>query len=292
MPVVKFYLRVIAGCYLCLISYQLKAQTNNAVPRNIKSADSLYLLKLYKNASTFYFKAFKTTSNQTTLNLFNAARACSRAHYRDSAYRFLYIIISRGDAKFYDNILYEPDFMKLHRDKRWAQLISEIETQSQMFKTPVAAELIAMRKHRIIMELKQSDILKQYNDNSTLVKAYRDSTTKLDSIDALKLKSIINTYGWPGPKNIGDDGLSALIYLFQKTNFSIQKRYFPLINEAFKRGEIDAGNYAIIADKISLFDTGKQIYGTQSSYHNNLITIEGKDSVNKRRAFIGLSPLP
>ena len=121
---------------------------------------------------------------------------------------------------------------------------------------------------------------------------FRDSVANVDTINFYKWRSIINTYSWPTLKALGNAGMSALIYLYQHTNILSQKIYFPLLTEAFKRGDVKGPDYAGIADKIALFDTGRQIYGTQVKQNtSDLLPVANKDSLNIRRNVVGLEPI-
>ncbi|MFI5139626.1 MAG: DUF6624 domain-containing protein [Sphingobacteriales bacterium] len=185
----------------------------------------------------------------------------------------------------------------MHADYRWTLLITTIDKQQNNANTIriVGDELIALRMNRIAQEEKKLNLIKQYGMNSKKAVVFKDSVNKIDSVNCYKWKSIINTYGWLGYNAIGDEGVQSEIYLYQKANIAFRKRHFPIIAEAFKSGDLDAYNYAVIADRISLYDTGQQIYGTQFRQINlsstYLFPVENKDSVNRRRQLIGLEPI-
>src|SRR5471030_1350224 len=200
-----------------------------------KTADSLYRSGSFKKSAETYFNLFKQDkSHKTAFNLFNAARACARAHLADSAFKFLSVIVSRNDRDFFDAITTDPDFKKLHRDKRWDALLSAIRHSHTAFNAPVAAELVAMRQQRLDMEEKKRTVILQYGMRSMAFKRYRDTIAGQDSLNSLKLKSIIHTYGWLGPTQIGDDDVRALVYLFQKLKLADQKKYYPLMVTSFR----------------------------------------------------------
>jgi hypothetical protein len=270
---------------LCLLCHIAAAQSTAPT---IKRADSLYHFKQFKKASKKYSEAFaRDSAARTGASLFNAAKACAQGGYPDSAFKYLRLIIERKDHDFFTSILYEPAFLKLHYDKRWDTLTAMIDRQRKAFKTAVARELIQMHHDRQAAERKKYLVAYQHGKNSTVYQMLSDSVRDLDTVNYQKLKSIINTYGWLDANAIGGDGVRSFLYLFAKLGLPIQKRYFPLIATAFKTGGIDAQNFALIADRIALYDTGHQIYGTQSIPN----TIVNKDSVNMRRVEIGLKGL-
>jgi len=295
-----FYLKKITlFCWLCIIGYAANGQGNKSRIAGIKAADSLYKLKLFKQSSNLYFVCFKQNAlSKTNSNLFNAAKACANAHYADSAYNFLFTIVKQHGSDFFDQIIDDPDFKKLHPAKRWELLLSMIYKQQSNVNTNkiVGDEFIALRKNRLVLEAIKSLMIKEYGSNSKKVRRFKDSVNIIDSINCYKWKSIINTYGWLGLGAIGEEGVESEIYLYQNANITFRKRNFPVIAEAFKSGDIDACDYAVIADRISLYDTGQQIYGTQvrqpKSSSTDLFPVENKDSLNIRRQLIGLKPIP
>jgi len=294
-----FYLKKITllGC-LCIICSAINGQENKSAAASVKAADSLYNLKLFKQSSNLYFICFKQNAlSKTNTNLFNAAKACAKARYADSAYNFLFTIVKQRGYDFYNQIVNEPDFKKLHTGKRWMQLLAAIDKQRNSANTNqiVGDEFIALRKNRLALEAIKSIMTKQYGGSSKKVKRFKDSVNVIDSVNCYKWKSIINTYGWLGYNAIGSDGVQAEIYLYQNANFAFQKLHFPVIAEAFKNGDLDAYDYAVIADRISIYDTGQQIYGTQVRQtqfsSTDLFPVENKDSLNIRRTLIGLKPI-
>ena len=278
-------IKLLALLFLCLLYQTTTAQTPSAA---IKSAEAFYHARQYKKAAKQYFDTFAAdTATQTSANLLNAAKASALGSYPDSAFKYLNNILNRRDQQLYTTILYEPAFLKLHYDKRWDALTAIIDRQRRAFKSAVARELIEMQHDRQAAERKKYLVAYQLGRNSKVYELLRDSVRDLDTINYQKLKSIINTYGWLDANAIGGDGVHSFLYLFQKLSLPIQKRYFPIIATAFKTGGIDAQNFALIADRIALYDTGHQIYGTQPIPN----TILNKDSVNMRRVEIGLKGL-
>jgi len=284
-PLSMHQIKLVALLSLCLLYQTTIAQT---ISPQIKSAEAFYHARQCKKAAKQYFDAFAAdTAAQTSANLLNAAKACAQGRYPDSAFKYLNTIVNRRDPQLYTTILYEPAFLELHFNKRWDALTAIINRQRRAYKSAVSRELIQMHQERQAAERKKYLVAYQLGRNSKVYDLLRDSVRDLDSTNYQKLKSIINTYGWLDANAIGGDGVRSFLYLFAKLSLPIQKRYFPLTAAAFKTGGIDAQNFALIADRIALFDTGHQIYGTQSIPN----TIVNKDSVNIRRMEIRLKGL-
>jgi hypothetical protein len=266
---------------LCSICFAVNGQANKPGTAG-KAADSLYNLKLFKQASKCYFICFKQNAlSKTNSNLFNAAKACAQTRYIDSAFNFLFAIVKQHGHNFFGQIIGEPVFKKLHPGKRWALLMAMIDEQQNNANTNkiVGDEFIALRMNRIALQERKSNLERQYGLSLKKVRRLSDSINMIDSVNCYKWKSIINTYGWLGYNAIGAAGVEG-----------------ELCIEAFKSGDLNALDYAVIADRISLYDTGKQIYGTQVRHSNTavpeLFPVENNDSLNIRRTLIGLKPIP
>ncbi|MDR3697442.1 DUF6624 domain-containing protein [Mucilaginibacter sp.] len=295
-----FYLKKLT-LFACLFSicFAVNGQANKPGTASIKAADSLYNLKRFKQASKCYFICFQQNAfSKTNSNLFNAAKACAQTRYIDSAYNFLFAVVRQHGRDYYSRIISEPVFKKLHPGKRWISLKAMIDEQQNNANTNkiVGDEFIALRMNRVALEERKSNLARQYSISSKKVRRLNDSINMIDSINCYKWKSIINTYGWLGYSAIGIEGVEGELCIYQNANITFQKIHFPVIAEAFKRGALDAYDYAVIADRISLYDTGKQIYGTQvkpkGSTATALFPVENNDSLNIRRQLIGLKPIP
>lgn len=221
---------------------------------------------------------------ESDINLLGAARACANAKMNDDAFSFLFIIVRRHSGRLYKTIVKDADLSKLRSDRRWDRLLLKIEAAKKIFNAPVASELDSLEKERRQMDSRIGEIAQKFGTGSILYNRYKDSIMRKDEENAIKIKSIIHTYSWPGPDEIGATGDKSLLYLFQKLKFPDQKRYYPLISTAFKNGHIDALSYAEITDKISILDKGFQIYGTQQDK-----PLMNKDSLPYWRKAIGLN---
>lgn len=276
-----------AYLFLVTIAIPCKAQSDAGCSTIIKEADSLAEIKSYKVAAQLYFLAFNSIECKTNSNLLKAAKISLRAGLSDSTFKFLDVIISRKACGVYVSILSDPQFINLKHDPRWIRTKSIL----QIYMPTLEEELISLQADRIKKEKRAELLLKNYGTNSGRYKAYLDTVFQTDAINTFKIESMIRTHGWLGVDQIEIEGVRALLYLYLKLNFKDQKAYYPIMATGFKNGTIDPANFAIMTDKIALRDKGEQIYGTQSGTNQILLPIENPDSVNFRRAAVGLSPL-
>jgi hypothetical protein len=117
-----------------------------------------------------------------------------------------------------------------------------------------------------------------------------------DSINVIKIKEIINTFGWLGADSIGKRGNSTLFLVIQHADQVTQEKYLPILREAVSHGKAKASNLALMEDRVLLGQGKKQIYGTQIGMDNQtqlyyVSPLEDPDNVDKRRAKVGLEPM-
>ncbi len=144
--------------------------------------------------------------------------------------------------------------------------------------------------------LQAIEIEKEYGRYSEEVKAIWETIIEVDSINLIKVKKILDKYGWLGRKEIGFDGNMALFLVIQHADLETQEKYLPILQEAVNNNNAQASDLAMLEDRIAIRNGKKQIYGTQLT----IDTITGKyyplpieDSVNvdKRRHEVGLPKL-
>ena len=120
----------------------------------------------------------------------------------------------------------------------------------------------------------------------------------IDASNTARLRVVIRRYGWPGPELVGRDGTEAAFYIVQHADLAFQKETLPLVEKAYKKGELSGQSYALLLDRVLVGEGKPQVYGTQAKRIEEwkgrepvLEPIEDEGNVDKRRAEVGLSPL-
>jgi hypothetical protein len=120
----------------------------------------------------------------------------------------------------------------------------------------------------------------------------------IDAANTKRMKAIVRQYGWPSPSLVGRDGAEAAFLLVQHATLAFQKEMLPLVEKAYKRGELSGQSYALLLDRVLVGEGKPQIYGTQAKPFDQwkgrepvLEPIEDEVNVDKRRAEVGLFPL-
>lgn len=115
-----------------------------------------------------------------------------------------------------------------------------------------------------------------------------------DSINLIKIDSIISKYGWLGVDKIGEKGNAALFLVIQHSDLKTQEKYLPIMKDAVKKGNANGSELALLIDRIEMFNGRPQVYGSQIQYIDGKYTIYkiiDEKNVNKRRYEVGLQPL-
>ena len=143
--------------------------------------------------------------------------------------------------------------------------------------------------------LKLDSLQKQFGWKSEQVQSLVKTLIIQDSINLIKVKKIIDTYGWLGPDEVGKQGAQTIFLVIQHADSLTQVTYVPLMRDAVRKGKARPQDLALLEDRI-LTDQGKeQIYGSQVRTNEagkyEFYPIKDEPNVNKRRAAVGLQPL-
>ena len=132
----------------------------------------------------------------------------------------------------------------------------------------------------------------QSKEKKELVKAIKTQ----DSINTVKVTSILDNYGWLGIDEVGENGNNSLFLVIQHSGLETQEKYLPMMRGAVKSGKALGSDLAFLEDRVALRQGGKQIYGSQL-YRNNetgkfyFAPIADELNVNKRRKEVGLGSI-
>lgn len=117
-----------------------------------------------------------------------------------------------------------------------------------------------------------------------------------DSINIIKVKAILDKYGWLGADDIGSKCNSTIFLVIQHSNLNTQEKYLPMMREAVKNNRARPSDLALLEDRVALRQGKRQIYGSQvgqnyTSPKSYLLPLQDPDNVDKRRAEVGLQPI-
>ena len=267
----------------------------------VGKADSLYKAKNYQQSAFTYSAAFQANGGKGVIrDRYNASCAWALANYPDSAFQILYTITSKGNYSSYDHVVNDPDLISLHQDKHWLPLLDLIKQNKEKQEAKMNMVLVKQldsvynddQKYRQIIDSVQTT----YGNSSDEVSELWKTIQQKDSVNLSMVTTILDNYGWLGPDVIGERGNLTLFLVIQHADLKVQEKYLPLMREAVKAGKANAGQLALLEDRVALGEGKKQIYGSQiirdSKTGKNVIApIEEEGNVDKRRASVGLEPL-
>ena len=125
-----------------------------------------------------------------------------------------------------------------------------------------------------------------------------DAWPQVDADNALRMREILDEFGWPGWSLVGEDGALAAWVLIQHADFNIdlQKRGLAMMRAAVEADDADPSDLAYLVDRVLVAEGKPQIYGTQLGVDaDGEITprtpIEDEANVDARRAEVGLGTL-
>lgn len=201
-------------------------------------------------------------------------------------------------------VLYDPDFLSLIDDSRWENLedaqIRKYEAKNGAIKNkPFAKELF-----RMIIE----DQGLMYAGNIERRKYIRNggyfSTPAIFPVLAMEEKNMIENekrlvelldqFGWPTTSEVTEYAAAGAALIINHTTYELRSKYFPMLEEAFKKGEAQPLRYAKMRDRLLVEEGKEQLYGTQIKFEDLIrepYPVEDPEYVDQRRAEIGLGPL-
>lgn len=125
---------------------------------------------------------------------------------------------------------------------------------------------------------------------------YNPRLRQLHEVHARELELIIDDEGWPTPDVADADGSEAawLVAMHAVSRPRFMRRCLGLLKGAANRGDVPARHPALLEDRIRALEGRPQIFGTQMDWQDGRLSplpIEHPDSVDSRRAAVGLEPL-
>jgi len=154
-----------------------------------------------------------------------------------------------------------------------------------------AAEIRAMA--RADLALRQS-----LAQSGALFGRYHPEMAQLHRRHAERLRSIIETVGWPSPTRDGADVVDDAWLIVQHAigEPQFQRHMLVELTKEVDAGRLPAARVALLEDRIRSYEGRPQRYGTQVDWDSNgelspWPEVEEPESVEVRRAAVGLPPL-
>ena len=154
----------------------------------------------------------------------------------------------------------------------------------------------SLEKALLDMEAHDQAVRAELTAAGDLNHTYHPRLEEIHRANASRLRQIIAVFGWPGITLVGEKGAKAAwrIALHSITEPSFMRQCRDLLDTASRDGDAPRWQYAIIDDRIRVYEGNPQRYGTQLRTGANGLEphpIENEGRVNSMRMQAGLPPL-
>ena len=286
----------------CQVSFTLWAQKpSDAYFNLVKRADSLYNVKSYKASAFAYSEAFKANGWKAMMDdRYNAACCWALAGFPDSAFFNLERVANRMNYMNYSHVKGDGDLVSLYNDKRWQPFLAKVKENKEKSEAnlnkPLVAQLDSIHDEDQVYRKQLDGIREKYGQQSKEMREQWKIINYKDSINLIKVKTILDKYGWLGPDVVGGQGNSTLFLVIQHADLKTQEKYLPMMREAVKNNKAQPSSLALLEDRVLMRNGKKQLYGSQISFNQKTNTyyvaaLEDPDNVDKRRANMNLGTL-
>jgi hypothetical protein len=264
-------------------------------------AYGFYEEKKYLQSALSYDTLFRVNNGQGLMSdKYNAA--CSWALVGNIEKAFFYlnktVIVDKWIGL--SHMLSDPDLNALHSDKRWQPLIDTVRLNKEKAEATLNKPLVALLE--TVYNEDQGDrrnidsIQQKFGSHSRQMDSLWRKINFQDSVDLIKVKKIIDIYGWLGPSEIGQQGAKTIFIVIQHADSLTQVTYIPKMRDAVKKGKALPQDLALLEDILLTRQGKQQIYGSrvrrnEQTGKNEFFPIRDEANVNKRRASVGLQPL-
>jgi hypothetical protein len=270
--------------------------------KTISEADSLKDQGLLMPALMVYAKAMaQNPSTEVSYHIASTSALLWTSHMRDTAFFFLNYALQNDSTL---RALYNPEFLSLIEEPRWEKVEDAQIRKYEAKNGSITNESFAKELFRMIIKdqgfMYAGNIERRkymnnggYFDTPAIfpVLAMEEKNMKENE---QRLLELLDKYGWPTASEVTEYAAAGAALIINHTNYELRSKYFPLLEEAFKKGEAQALRYAKMRDRLLVEEGKEQLYGTQIKFENMVrepYPITEPEYVDKRRAEIGLGSL-
>lgn len=154
----------------------------------------------------------------------------------------------------------------------------------------------SLEKALLDMEAYDQKVRAELTAAGALNDTYHPKLEEVHRANASRLRQMIAVFGWPGVALVGEKGAKAAwrIALHSITEPAFMRLCRDHIDRASQAGDAPRWQFAIIDDRIRVYEGKPQRYGTQLRYGPSGLEphpIENEGRVNSMRMQAGLPPL-
>jgi len=154
----------------------------------------------------------------------------------------------------------------------------------------------SLEKALLDMEARDQAVRAELTAAGELNQTYHPRLEELHRANASRLRQMIAVFGWPGIALVGEKGAKAAwrIALHSISEPAFMRQCRDMLDGASHNGDAPRWQFAIIDDRIRVYEGRPQRYGTQLRMGTNGLEphpIENEGRVNSMRMQAGLPPL-
>lgn len=113
-----------------------------------------------------------------------------------------------------------------------------------------------------------------------------------DSVRTVRLRALIEEYGWPDSARVGKEAAGAAFLILQHSPVDeFQEEMLPVLEELAGRGEVPSSDAAMLVDRVLMRQDLPQRYGTQFKMIEGRLVlhpVEDEGQLEERRREMGL----
>lgn len=263
----------------------------------IGKADSCFMANDPAGACGYFERAFRLNRFIRGSHLSNAAEANAMSGNPTRAVDLLYRRMA-AEPRWYTDLEGKDVFRPLRGDARWGALVDSVTARKRRIEADYD-----LRMKATLEEVARTDQEVRYRYINALNAPKPDSAeiarigNEILAVDAKNLATvtaILDKYGWVGSDKVGE-ATSAIWLVIQHSNLEVQKKYFPMMEEAARKGDIPKSFVALTDDRINVNEGKPQKYGSQlmkdKTGRHRPFPLLDESRVDEWRKEAGLEPL-
>lgn len=284
--------------FLLLFAITILTRSSAQLKQGTLISDAKYYKGVNNYAKSFVlFKEALKTPSKISDDYYYAVKVALLNNDKGLAFKWLDDYTKIDNYRSLDDIKSDSTLLKLHANSKWKEFLKELIKRNNQREKNYNQEL---KKELDQIYFDDQDIRIKYVNEMNKPKAdtakldsMMQIMIKVDSINIKKVAAVLDKYGWLTNSEVGEKANTSLFGVIQHADLKTQLKYRPLIEKAFKEGNLPTDLYVEFEDRVKYRETKEQIYGTQYGWKPNsnetfILPLIDPDNVDKRRLKIGL----
>src|ERR1043165_8222933 len=290
------YRSVLLAAALFLFCPPAFSQTSGKYFEYASQAKSSLERKEYKRAAQLYAAAFKLNGGKAFCDdRYDTAPSWAMASNKDFAFVQLLKVALLYDYTDYTGLTNDAAFQSLHGDDRWTAVTElvkmNIGKSDARLNSAVVILLDSVYRNHHSYRLEEVSVRNQYGADSKQLLDLKKVIRRKDSVNLTIVKDVLDKYGWLGRDVAGFIGNYSIALIMQHADLAVQEKYLGMMRDAFKAGNIEPYDYALLEDRIALRQGKKQLYGSvivNAGGKSYIAPVQDPENLEKRRKALGL----